>query len=108
MKDVNAWGQAIAEAQNNLCGLARLGIGKSRKGGENRPLMLPLTDRWAYWAGKLLESLLQGDGSPATKRALVQMLNDLDAAVEKALRAQERSEILRAHGIKTDSESIPN
>lgn len=63
-------------------------------------LTITVKDRWLFWIRKLLELLLGQPGTAAEKRALVAIYNDLDCAVDLALRELERRELLRRHGIK--------
>ena len=94
------WGQTVLDAYHITAGFRRISIGKSRKGGDNRTLNLPLTDRWAYQVQKLIEALLEAPGTADEKHALVIILEDLDRAVDRAFQQEERAALLRKVGLK--------
>jgi hypothetical protein len=100
------WGQTVLDAYHPDNERGRISIGKSRKGGDNQPMSLALTDRWAYLVQKLIETLLEAPGTATEKRALVTILDGLNNAVQHAVEEQERAYLLRKHNVSPISPHV--
>lgn len=100
---LTSWAQNIIDAHEARSGAGRIFIGKSRKGGEDKPLALKISERRIYEMQTLIEALLEGPGIAVEKRALVRIFDELNIAVAHARKDEERRYLLQKHGLKPDS-----
>ncbi|MFB3924198.1 MAG: hypothetical protein ACE145_20950 [Terriglobia bacterium] len=102
---LEAWGFDVFESDNAALGRARIAMGKSKKGGENRDRKLILNDRRIYQLQELLVALLGEPGMIYAKRGIAAILEELERAIARSDREEEREETLRKHGLKDEKQN---